>query len=108
MNALYSGARLFAFPSLNESFGMPVIEAMASGTPTITSNVTSLPEVAGGAAILIDPTDVHALAEAIQRVLSDKALQQTLIEKGLERARPFTWDRGADEVKKLYRSVVRV
>ena len=105
MNALYSGAELVAFPSLNESFGMPVIEAMASGTPTITSNVTSLPEVAGGAAILVDPIDAEALAGAMQQVLSDTRLQQTLIAKGLERARPFTWDRGEEEVKALYRRV---
>ena len=105
MNALYSGAELVAFPSLNESFGMPVVEAMASGTPTITSNVTSLPEVAGGAPILVDPIDAEALAGAMQQVLSDTRLQQTLVAKGLERARPFTWDRGAEEVKALYRRV---
>lgn len=108
MNALYAAAELFVFPALNESFGRPVIEALAAGTPTITSNVTSMPEVAGGAAILVDPKDTEALAESMQKVLSDVQLQSTLIAKGLERAKTFTWDRCAEEVKALYRKVASV
>ena len=102
MNALYSGAELVAFPSLNESFGMPVIEAMASGTPTITSNVTSLPEVAGGAAILVDVMDAKGYADAMQRVIDDKKLAASLKKKSLRKAKDFSWKKAAEQTIKAY------
>jgi glycosyltransferase involved in cell wall biosynthesis len=88
---LYSSARLFAFPSLFEGFGIPVVEAMACGTPVVTSTVTSLPEVAGDAAVLVDPTSVEAIAEGMVRIERSPDLRADLIARGLERARQFTW-----------------
>src|SRR5213075_1474545 len=89
---MYRLAGVFVFPSLYEGFGLPPLEAMASGTPVVTSNVSSLPEVAGGAAILVDPYDPSAIADGIERVLSDPALRQELRRKGLARAREFSWE----------------
>lgn len=106
LNALYSAADLFLFPSLNEGFGLSIIEAFASGVPIVTSNTTSLPEVAGDAAVTVDPTDIEALAEAIRRVVLDRALHETLIQKGLARARQFTWDTTAKNTLELYASLV--
>ncbi len=103
--AVYNGADLFVFPSLYEGFGLPVLEAMASGTPVITSNCSSLPEVAGDAAILIDPYDIQAMADAIQRVLSDPTLAATLRVKGLARAKTFSWKRTAEETIAVYERV---
>jgi len=102
LNAMYSAAELFVFPSLNEGFGLPVIEAMASGTPVITSNTTSLPEVAGDAAVLIDPLNTRQIAEAMNKVLSDENLKQDLIKRGFERAKEFTWKKTAEETKEIY------
>jgi glycosyltransferase involved in cell wall biosynthesis len=104
--ALYSGAELFAFPSLYEGFGLPVIEAMASGTAVITSNATSLPEVAGDGALLVDPRDTAAIAGAISRLLTDPALRREYIAKGLSRARRFHARRtGALVFEQLKRAV---
>jgi glycosyltransferase involved in cell wall biosynthesis len=89
--ALYSAARMFVFPSLWEGFGIPVVEAMACGTPVIASAVTSLPEVAGDAGLLVDPASVDEIAEAMVRVESSPDLRQTLVTRGLARARQFTW-----------------
>lgn len=94
---LYNGARLFVYPSLYEGFGLPPLEAMACGTPVICSNTSSLPEVVGDAAITVDPTSVDALAEAIQRVLGNEGLQAELREKGLARARQFSWRKTAEQ-----------
>lgn len=94
---LYNGARLFVYPSLYEGFGLPPLEAMACGTPVICSNTSSLPEVVGDAAITVDPTSVDALAEAIQRVLGNEGLQAELREKGLARARRFSWRKTAEQ-----------
>ena len=95
--ALMSGARLLAMPSLYEGFGLPVVEAMACGTPVVCSNASSLPEVAGHAALLVDPLDVEALAATMERVLGDDKLRAELIERGFERARKFSWERCAHE-----------
>jgi glycosyltransferase involved in cell wall biosynthesis len=99
--ALYNGADLFCFPSLYEGFGLPVLEAMACGTPVVTSNSTSLPEVAGEAALLVDPYDVEAIAEAMRRVLEEPELAAELRERGLKRAAEFTWERTARETSGL-------
>ena len=105
LNAIYSAADLFAYPSLNESFALPVIEAFASGTPVITSNTTSFPEVAGNAAITVDPQDIPALADGICRILTDAALSKSLRAKGLERAKKFTWKHTAEETATLYETL---
>lgn len=95
--ALLSGARLFVFPSLYEGFGLPVLEAMACGTPVLCSNSSSLPEVAGNAAFLVDPLYVDGMAEAMNRLLHDGGLRARLVERGLQRVRQFSWDRCARE-----------
>jgi len=105
--AIYSAADLFVFPSLYEGFGLPVLEAMACGTPVVCSNTSSLPEVAGDAAILVDPTDVRALAGAMERVLTDEHLRAEIYAKGLGRARQFTWAKAAQETLKVYLEVMR-
>ncbi len=94
---LMGGARLFVLPSLYEGFGFPLLEAMAAGTPVVCSHASALPEVAGDAALLVDPYDVEALAEAMRRLLEDEALRAELIERGLERAKLFSWERCAQE-----------
>jgi glycosyltransferase involved in cell wall biosynthesis len=94
---LYSGARVFVFPSLYEGFGFPVLEAMACGTPVVCANTSSLPEVAGEAALLVDPEDTPGLAAAIGRVLQDAALRKSLAAQGLEQVRKFSWERAAQE-----------
>lgn len=104
--ALYSGADLFVFPSLYEGFGLPPLEAMACGTPVVTSNVSSLPEVVGDAAIMVDPYDVQGLAAAMRKVLDDADLRAEMREKGLARASQFTWERTAQETVKVYQKVL--
>jgi len=103
---LYRLAAVFVFPSLYEGFGLPPLEAMASGTPVITSNVSSLPEVVGDAAVLIDPYDPDAIAGAIRRVLEDEDLRRDLRRRGLERARHFSWDRSIARVRRIYDEVL--
>ena len=103
--ALFSGARLFVFPSLYEGFGLPVLEAMACGTPVVCSNASSLPEVAGDAALLFDPLDVEGMAAAMERILSDKRLRAELIERGLKRARGFSWEKCARQTLAVLESV---
>lgn len=100
--ALYNGAVLFCYPSLYEGFGLPILEAMACGTPVITSNVASMPEVAGDAALLVDPYDVAMLSEAIKAVLGDAALAQTLRERGLARAAELGWDQTSAATVRCY------
>lgn len=102
LRRLYSCADLFVFPSRYEGFGMPVLEAMACGAPTITSSTSSLPEVAGDAALLVDPDDVEALGRAMVTLLSDLDLRQTLRRRGFERARLFTWQDAAARTSALY------
>jgi glycosyltransferase involved in cell wall biosynthesis len=103
--AILSGARLFVFPSLYEGFGLPVLEAMACGTPVVCSNVSSLPEVAGDAAVLVDPLDVEGLATTMERVLGDEELRAKLIECGFAQARKFPWERCARETLSVLESV---
>jgi glycosyltransferase involved in cell wall biosynthesis len=103
--ALYRAADLFVFPSLYEGFGLPPLEAMACGTPVITSNVSSLPEVVGNAGLTINPTDIYALANAMGQVLQDSQLRQQMIERGLARAAEFTWLRAARQLRQVYQQV---
>jgi glycosyltransferase involved in cell wall biosynthesis len=104
--ALYSGALAFLFPSLYEGFGMPVLEAMACGTPVLTSNVTSLPEVAGDAALLVDPLDVDSIVRGMLRLLEEPRLRDAYVRKGLERVKEFTWERTARETLAVYRKTL--
>jgi len=102
LHALYSEATLFIYPSLFEGFGLPVLEAMASGCPVVTSNISSLPEVAGDAAFLIDPHDVDDVASAIEAVCKNQNIAAELKRKGLERASQFSWKKCAEETLAVY------
>ena len=102
---LYSQAALVAMPSLYEGFGFPILESMAAGTPVVASNSSSLPEVAGDAAVLVAPKDVAALAEAIGQVLENPQLRADLWARGLKRVHEFNWKRTAEETIAVYRSV---
>ena len=104
---MYRLAGVFVFPSLYEGFGLPPLEAMASGTPVVTSNVSSLPEVAGDAAVLIDPYRPEAIADGIERVLGDEALRRDLRAKGLARARQFSWEASVRRVREIYGEVAQ-
>jgi glycosyltransferase involved in cell wall biosynthesis len=103
--SLYSGAKIFFFPSLYEGFGIPVLEAMACGTPVITSNLTSLPEVAGDAALLVDPYDTEALASALLKLLENKSLREELKERGFNRTKNFSWKKAAQEMIRAYETL---
>jgi glycosyltransferase involved in cell wall biosynthesis len=105
MPAIYAAADLLAFPSLYEGFGLPVLEAMSAGCPVLTSPVSSLPEVAGDAAILADPTSVEEIAAGLERGLTDRDLRARLVERGLVRAAGFSWGRAAAEHLRLYREL---
>ena len=106
--ALISGATALVFPSLYEGFGLPVIEAMQCGTPVVCSNTSSLPEVAGDAALLIDPLDVDALAEAMARLVGNAALRRTLVERGYIQAQKFSWQACARQVLSVLEAVARL
>ena len=101
--ALYAGAACVVMPSLYEGFGMPVVEAMACGVPVLTSTVSSLPEVAGDAALLVDPANVDALSDGLRRLAEDGALRQDLATKGSARAKQYSWDRAAELTLASYR-----
>lgn len=102
---IYRLAKVFVFPSLYEGFGIPVLEAMASSTPVITSNVSSLPEVAGNAALLVNPRDIVGIAQGMQHIFSDEAYRQSMIEKGKVQARRFNWEDSSKKLASLYRSL---
>jgi alpha-1,3-rhamnosyl/mannosyltransferase len=104
---LYSNARALVFPSLYEGFGLPILEAMACGCPVICSNTASLPEVAGDAALLINPHNVEELADAIDRIVDDSTLRDDLIRKGYGRAACFSWKKTAEETLAVFRSVTQ-
>jgi glycosyltransferase involved in cell wall biosynthesis len=103
---LYGGAELFVFPSEYEGFGLPVLEAMACGAPVVCGNRSSLPEVAGDAALLCDPHDVDSLAGAIEQVLTDRDVQMALQQRSLVRAAYFSWEQTAQQTRQVYQSIL--
>ena len=103
----YNAADVLIAPSLYEGFGLTVLEAMACGTPTITANVSSIPEVAGNAAVLVEPTDVDAITQAVLRINEDAVFRQDLIDKGLARVREFTWRKTAEKTANLYEQIIQ-
>ncbi|MFB3882143.1 MAG: glycosyltransferase family 4 protein [Armatimonadota bacterium] len=105
--ALYRAALVVAYPSLYEGFGLPILEAMASGVPVVTSDRSSMAEIAGDAALLVDPEDTQALAEALRRAILDEGLRQDLRRKGLARSRQFRWERTARETVAVYERLAR-
>jgi glycosyltransferase involved in cell wall biosynthesis len=104
--SLFQGARIFVLPSFEEGFGLPALEAMAAGVPVVASNRGSLPEVVGGAGLLVNPDEAEALASAIGRLLSEPALWQTLRQKGRDRARQFSWDQTARDLRRAYEDAI--
>lgn len=106
LHKLYVGARAHIHPAYYEGFGLPPLEAMACGTPTIVSNVSSLPEVVGDAALLVNPRDSEEIAVAMHRLLTDDGLHEEMRSKGLQRARTFSWEKAAQRTLEVYRQVV--
>ena len=107
LNGIYSAADVLVAPSIYEGFGLTVLEAMACGTPVVAANVTALPEVAGDAALLVDPHDEGAIAQAIHQLWSDPELRRTLIERGLARINLFTWEKTAQKIADVYQDVLK-
>jgi glycosyltransferase involved in cell wall biosynthesis len=103
---LYSRASILAFPSLDEGFGMPVLDAMAHQLPVLTSNVSALPEVAGDAAWLVDPADTESIAQGLSHLIEDQALRQRLAQQGLARSAGFTWESAVEETWKVYQELL--
>jgi glycosyltransferase involved in cell wall biosynthesis len=105
--ALYNAAIALVYPSVYEGFGLPAVEAMACGCPVIAANTSSLPEVVGDAGFLVDPYDVPALTQVIERVIADEAFARSLRARGLARASTFSWRRSAEAAVAIYRDVLR-
>jgi glycosyltransferase involved in cell wall biosynthesis len=105
--AIYSQCDIFLYPSLRESFGIPILEAMSCGVPVITSNTSSMPEVSGGAAYLVDPYKPEQITEGIKMMLQKKQLRQEFIEKGLIQAKKFSWLEMANQVLNLYEQLYK-
>ncbi len=106
MPLLYSSAQALLYPSFYEGFGLPVLEAMACGTPVITSNVSSLPEVGGEAAVYVDPENDQEMTKAAKEVMEDRELRDKLVARGLQQAKKFTWEKCAEETIKIYKKIV--
>lgn len=102
---LYSSAQVLVYTTLYEGFGLPILEAMATGTPVITSNVSSMPEIAGNAAILVDPTDINEIKKTLNEIINDKEMQKELIIKGIKRAKEFTWEKAANKTAQVYKEL---
>lgn len=103
---LYNGAELFVYPSIYEGFGIPILESMACGTPVVTSNISSMPEVAGDAALLIDPYDSYSINNAMNKILNDKILQNELVFRGFERIKKFPFEKLAKETSEIYSCIM--
>ncbi|OPJ63369.1 glycosyltransferase family 4 protein [Clostridium oryzae] len=108
MPILYSAAEVFVYPSLYEGFGLPPLEAMSCGTPVITSNVSSIPEIVGDAGILIDPYDTSNLVNALGTLLENEPLKLELIDKGLNRAKLFSWEKTAEKTLEVYKKIIEI
>jgi glycosyltransferase involved in cell wall biosynthesis len=104
--AAYAGAEVFLYPSLREGFGLPPLEAMACGTPVLTSNVSAIPEVVGDAALTVDPNDLGALTDGLSRLLTDVELRKQLRDRGMQRAAEFRWDRVAAQMVQVYEEAI--
>lgn len=107
LSALYSGAKFFAFVSVEEGFGIPILEAMACGTPVLTSNISSMIEVAGDAALLVDPESVEDISKGMKRLTEDKGLSKKLVKEGFKQYKKFSWKKAAKETLKVFRKVNR-
>jgi glycosyltransferase involved in cell wall biosynthesis len=105
LRIFYDVAEIFVFPSLYEGFGLPPLEAMAHGTPVVTSNTSSLPEVAGNAALLVNPENVFEIRRALQRVLLDPAMRTLMKQRGYEQAQRFSWTASVSRILEIYREV---
>ena len=103
--ALYGAAFVFLYPSIRESFGIPMLEAMACGTPIIAGNTSAMPEIAGEGAILVDPFSERSIAEKILQLEDDEQLYNTQVAYGLERVKLFSWQRSAEALLKIYKEV---
>lgn len=103
---MYHAATLFLYPSLRESFGLPILEAMASGVPVLTSDTSSMPEIAGDAAVLVDPFDYKSIRKGMESLLDDKNLRSCCREKGLQRVKSFTWKTSAEQLLSYYESIL--
>jgi glycosyltransferase involved in cell wall biosynthesis len=103
---LYGRASIFAFPSLDEGFGMPLLDAMSRGVPVLTSNVSAMAEVAGDAALLVDPTDVASVSQGLWNLTNDGALREALIQQGLKRSGEFSWERAVGETWQVYQELL--
>jgi len=104
---LYSGALCLVYASLYEGFGLPILEGMKCGCPVITSNISSLPEVAGQAALLVDPLDTDEITRAINEIVNHKEKREELIKKGLAQVKKFSWEKTARETLKVYQEAVK-
>ena len=108
LSILYSGASFFVYPSIMEGFGLPILEAMSVECPVMTSNVSSMPEVAGDAALYIDPHDIDSIADGLRRLAGDSELRAKLSESGLSRTKMFTWEKMADNMIKVYKRAYEI
>jgi glycosyltransferase involved in cell wall biosynthesis len=106
LRIFYDTAKIFVFPSLYEGFGLPPLEAMAHGTPVVTSNTTSLPEVVGNAAVLVNPENLFEIMRALHRVLVDQPLRDKMKQRGYEQAARFSWEASARRILQAYREVL--
>jgi len=106
LRALYQSASAIVFPSLEEGFGFPILEGFASKTPVITSNISALPEISGKAAYLVNPYDIDHIRHAMEQIITRSDLQKGLIEKGIQRAKLFTWDKCAKETIKVCEKII--
>ena len=106
LGSLYAQASIFAFPSLDEGFGMPILEAMSAGIPVMCSSTSALPEVAGKAALLVDPLSTEEIGDAMRRLMQSRSLREELVRKGLRRASAFTWEKATQETWRVYHDLL--